>query len=257
MARGSPDLRRVLTFGGQAPLAVGSLIAAMAVATVGGTIWPPLAELLWLQVPSAGTPPWLAAAQPWRLLTWPFFQGHLGGSVLTLLFGGFMLLWLGRQLSSAWSERRFLVRFFVLTGGAGLASLLLVGLLGGGEVYFGIWAVLDALLVTWGLIFPNQRLSWFGVLQMTGGTVARVVTIGTPLWALAVAPSGDGVVGRLVAYLPHLAAIGLAWLLVAGGPRRGWYRLKDWWLRRDLESRRRKFKVVSTDRPRPTKPWLN
>jgi hypothetical protein len=254
VAPGSPDLKRILTFGGQAPLSVGALIAAMVVATVGGTLWPPLGDLLALQIPGDGSTPWLTALEAWRLLTWPFFQGHLGGSVLTLLFGGFMLLWLGRQLSYAWTERRFLIRFFVLTGGAGLATLLLLLPFGGGGSYAGIWPVLNALLVTWGLIFPNQRLSWFGALEMTGATVAKVVTIATPLWALAVGQGG--VLGRLLAYLPHLAAIGLAWLLVAGGPRRGWYQVKDWWLRRDLDRQRRKFKVVTTDRP-PPGGWVN
>jgi hypothetical protein len=256
VAPGSPDLKRILTFGGQAPLSVGALIAAMVVATVGGTLWPPLGELLSLQIPGEGAAPWLTALEAWRLLTWPFFQGHLGSSVLTLLFGGFMLLWLGRQLSYAWTERRFLIRFFVLTGGAGLATLLVLLPFGGGGGYAGIWPVLNALLVTWGLIFPNQRLSWFGALEMTGATVAKVVTIATPLWALAVAPAGVGILGRLLAYLPHLVAIGMAWLLVAGGPRRGWYRVKDWWLRRDLDRQRRKFKVVTTDRA-PPGGWVN
>ena len=255
MARGSPDLRRLLTFGGQAPLSVGALIVAMVVATVGGTLWAPLGGLLVLEVPARGADLWLAALEPWRLVTWPFFQGHLGGSILTLLFGGFMLLWLGRQLSYAWSERRFLVRCLVLAAGSGLATVLVLAPLGAGGSAFGIWPLLNALLVTWGLIFPNQRLSWFGALEMSGRTVALVVTAGTPLWALAVAPAGATILERLAAYLPHLAAVGLAWLLVAGGPRRGWYRAKEWWLRRDLARQRRKFKVVSTSRP-PTE-WMN
>lgn len=256
MARRSSGLRQALTFGGQAPLSVGALIAAMAVATVGGTLWAPLARLLTLEVPTAETPAWVVLLEAWRLVTWPFFQGALPGSVLTLLFAGFMLLWLGRQLSYAWSERRFLLRFLALSAGAGAGTLLLLAPFGYPAGYFGIWAVLNALLFTWGLIFPNQRISWFGALEMTGATVARVVAIGTPAWALVVAPAGLGIAGRLLAYLPHLLAIALAWLLVAGGPRRAWFRARDWWLRRTLERQRRKFKVVTTDRP-PPKTWMN
>lgn len=256
MARGSPDLRRVLTFGGQAPFSVGVLLAAMLAATVGGTIWPALGGMLVLEVPTFETPAWVVVLEAWRLVTWPFFLGPLPGSILTLLFAGFMLLWLGRQLSYAWSERRFVTRFLVLGVGSGLATLALLAPFGYPAVYFGVWAVVNGLLVTWGLIFPHQRISWFGALEMTGATVARVVAIGTPIWALVVGPPGAGIGGRLVAYLPHLVAIALAWLLVTGGPRRGWYRLREWWLRRTLASQRRKFKVVSTDRP-PGKQWMN
>lgn len=256
MARGGSDLRRVLTLGGQAPLSVGGLLLAMLVATVGGTASPTLARWLVLEVPSGDASSFGVLLEAWRLVTWPLYQGPLPSSVLTLLFAGFMLLWLGRQLSFAWSERRFLLRVVVLSAGAGLATLVLLAPFGVGISYFDAWAVVNALLVTWGLIFPRQRLSWFGALEMSGATVAKVVTIGTPVWALLVAPPGAGLVGRLVVYLPHLAAIGLAWLLVAGGPRRALYRLKDWWLRLSLDRQRRKFKVITTDRP-PPKQWMN
>jgi hypothetical protein len=169
VGRGTSDLKRALTFGGQAPLSVGALIAGMAVATVGGTLWAPLARLLTLEVPTLETPSWVVLLEAWRLLTWPFFQGQLPGSLLTLLFAGFMLLWLGRQLSYAWSEQRFLVRFAVLSAGSGLGTLLLLTPFGYPAGYFGIWAVLNALLLTWGLIFPNQRISWFGRLGARGG----------------------------------------------------------------------------------------
>lgn len=256
MARLSPGLRRALTFGGQAPLPVGALIVAMVLATVGGTVWPPLGDGLVLLAPRLEAPTWVVLLEAWRLVTWPLVQERLPGSLITLFFAAFMLLWLGRQLSYAWSERRFVTRFFVLSAGAGAATLAVLVPLGVPAAYFGIWAVLNALLVTWGLIFPSQRISWFGAVQMTGATVARVFTVGTPVWAVVVGWSSLGLLGALVAYLPHLAAIGLAWLLVAGGPRRGWFRLQDWWQRRTLERQRRKFKVISTDRPRP-KEWMN
>jgi hypothetical protein len=256
VARRSPDLRRLLTFGGQAPLPVGGLITAMVVATLAGTLWPPLGESLVLVAPPLGPASWLVLLEVWRVVTWPFFQGHLSRSILTLFFAGFMLLWLGRQLSYAWSARRFLVRFLVLAAGSGIGTLVLLAPFGTPRAYFGAWAVVNALLVTWGLIFPNQRLSWFGALEMTGATVAKVVSIGTPLWAVVVGWSSLGLLGALVDYLPHLLAIALAWMLVAGGPRRAWYRLHEWWLRRTLDRQRRKFKVVTTDRPPPTK-WMN
>jgi hypothetical protein len=247
----------VLTLGGQAPLSVGALLLAMVLATVGGTAWPPLAGGLVLLVPGADAASWPVLLQAWRLFTWPLVQEPLPRSLFTLLFAGLMLVWLGRQLSYAWSEKRFLVRFLILSGGAGFGTLLLLAPLGVQAVHFGAWAVVNALLVTWGLIFPNQRLSWFGAVEMTGATVAKAFTLGTPAWALIVGWSSLGPLGALADYLPHLLAIGLAWLLVAGGPRRAWFRLRDRWLRLTLERQRRKFKVISTDRPPPPKTWMN
>ena len=254
MARRDSPLRQALTFGGQAPLAVGALIAAMVVATVAGSAAPLVASLLWLEVPPEGASGLIVLLQVWRLFTWPFFQGSLPGSLLTVLFAGFMLLWLGRQLSFAWSERRFLLRFFVLTAGAGAVTLLLLTPFGYPIGYFGIWAPVNALLVTWGLIFPNQRISWFGAIQMSGLGVARLVAIGTPVWALLIGPPALDWRG-LVTFLPHLAAVGLAWLLVTGGPRRALHRLSAWWDARRLASARKKFKVI--DSGRPPRSYLN
>jgi len=254
VSRRDSPLRLALTFGGQAPLAVGALIAAMVVATVAGSASPRVALWLSLEIPPPGDGALVTMLQAWRLVTWPFFQGMLPGSVLTLLFAGFMLLWLGRQLSYAWSEQRFLLRFFVLTVGAGAITLLLLAPFGYPIGYFGIWAPVNALLVTWGLIFPNQRMSWFGAIQMSGLGVARLVAIGTPVWAVLVGPPAVDWRG-LVTYLPHLVAIALAWLLVTGGPRRGLHRLSGWWADRRLASARRRFKVV--DPGRPPRDYLN
>lgn len=256
MARGPERLQEVLTLGGRAPRVVGGLLLAMAVATVGGSIVPGLASLLVLRVPSPDGGGWLELLEAWRLLTWPLYQGPFPGGLLDLLFGGLMLVWLGRQLSFAWSERRFAIRCAAVTVGAGLLTTLLLAALGWPFSYGGIWPLTMALLLTWGLVFPGQRVSWFGVLDMSGATVAKAVAIGTPLWALAAGPQGAGLAGRLVAYTPHLAALLVAWLFLADGPRRRWYRLKGWWAQRRLASARKRFKVITTDRP-PPKQWMN
>jgi hypothetical protein len=257
VARPPLDLRRVLTLGGQAPASVGALLVAMAVATLLGTASTTAAGWLVLVAPGGGSAGWLAATELWRLVTWPLFQGPLPNGLLTLLFAGFMLLWLGRQLSFAWSERRFLLRCLALTVGSGILTLVVATLFELPEVWFGAWPLVNALLVTWGLVFPGQRLSWFGALEMTGRTVALIFTIGTPLWALAVGSAGQGLLARLGPFLPHLAGVALAWLLVTGGPGRGWLRLREWWLRLTLERQRRRFKVITTGGPPRGRDWLN
>jgi membrane associated rhomboid family serine protease len=254
VARRGSELQWVLTLGGQVPRTVGAMVVAMVLTTALVGLVPEVALLLPLRVePHEGV---TNLVQVWRLVTWPFPQSIrdvLG--LLNLVFAVIWLVWLARRLSYAWGERRFLARFFTLAVGAGLLTYLTFWLLGVGYGYAGAWPVLNALVITWGLIFPNERLSLYGTIQMTGQGVANLFTVGTPIYAL-VAGGSQFIPMRLLEFTPHLAGVALAWLLVAGGPRRGWYRLKDWWLRRKLERQRRKFKVISTDRPRP-KPWMN
>jgi len=252
VARRGSALREALTFGGQAPLAVGGLIVAMAVATALPLLFRSLGTLLWLSSPLlAGDAVMIEA---WRCLTWPFVQPPQDLLILTLIFAGISLLWLGRQLSFAWSEGRFLLRFFVIAFFAGLLSQLAWALLGLPLTYAGMWPMVNALTVTWGLIFPHQRISWFGAVQMSGAGVARLFFVGTPIYALVMGGS-PSIPLRLLEYLPHLFAIGLAWLLVTGGPRRGLYRLSAWWEARRLASARRRFKVI--DPGKPPRDYLN
>jgi len=239
------DLRRLLTFGGRAPASVGVMLLVATVLTFAGTASPPLGRWLMLEVPDLDTPSWIVIFEGWRLVTWVLFQGPLWGSLLGLLFGGYALAWVGQQLSYAWSEKRFLWRCLGLTAGTGAITLLLLAPFGRPIGYFGMWPLVNALLVTWGLIFPTQRLAWFGVLQMSGAAVAKAVTIATPIWAVLMSPPGLGLLDGVIHYVPHMIAIALAWAMVAGGPRRLWWRAKEWWLRRRLERQRRKFKVVS------------
>jgi len=252
VARRGFDLRQLLTFGGQAPQAAGELIAAMVVTTIVGALVPGVARLLPLVVPATGFLPELA--QVWRLATWPFLQPIEPLVVLTLLFAGVSLVWLGRQLSSAWSERRFLVRFFAITILAGLASELALLPFDLPFAYAGMWPVVNGLLVTWGLTFPRQRLSWFGAVQMSGAAVARLFFIGTPVYALVLGQSSN-LLFRFLEFAPHLATIGAAWLLATGGPRRALHRLTSWWQARRLASAKRRFKVI--DPGKPPREYLN
>lgn len=257
------DLRRLLTFGGRAPFSVGLVLVSATLVTLAGSIWPVLGRRLMLQVPDLDTPSWIVLFEGWRLVTWALYQGPMPPSLLTLIFAGLMLVWLGQQLSYAWSEKRFLWRCLGLTAGSAAITLLLLAPFGWPVGYFGMWPLVNALLVTWGLIFPTQRLAWFGVLQMSGATVAKLVTIATPIWALVMSPAGFARPEGLILFVPHMVAIALAWAMVAGGPRRVWWRAKEWWLRRRLERQRRKFKVVSGTGPGPgpraSKPpkWMN
>jgi hypothetical protein len=250
MAAGD-GLRRALTLGGQAPPAVGGLLVALLLATLAASVVPGLGGWLLLDVGGG----W-SLLQPWRYLTWPFVEAPLPSSLLTLIFAGLMLVWLGRQLVAAWGERVFLTRVALISAGAGALTVLLLAPAGWAQRVQGVWPLTNALLVCWGLLYPNQRLSWFGVLEMRGLTVARLIGLGTPAWALLLGPPGLGPLERLAFYLPNLAALLVAWILVGGGPRRGWRQLSGRWREGRLRRARRRFEVVDPG-PRPPGEWLN
>jgi hypothetical protein len=244
-------VRHALTLGGQVPVAVGGVLAALVLTTLGASVVPPLGGWLSLDLGDA----WLLL-QPWRYLTWSFVESPLPGSLLTLFFAGLLLVWLGRQLTAAWGERGFLLRVLLIATGSGGLTALLLAPLGWELRVHGVWPLTNALLVCWGLVHPHQRLSWFGVVEMRGLTVARVIGLGTPAWALLLGPPGLDPLERLAVHLPHLAALLVAWVLAGEGPRRRWQRLTE--RRREVRRRRARsrFEVIDPG-PRPPGEYLN
>jgi membrane associated rhomboid family serine protease len=238
------DLQTFFTFGGRVPASVGLLVALVVVASILGAIAHDVAEFAALK------PVAIRRGEIWRLVTWPFVETD----VIGLLFGCYMLWWLGQQLSYAWSERRFLVRFLGYTLGAGVGTTLIAFVWSDASVgYVGMWPVVFALLIAWALMFPDRQVSFWGVLQMTGRMIALLTV------ALAILPSlFRGGLRGLGSVLPHIIAIGMAWVQSRGvGGRRSWFNARQWWAEREVRRRARHLKVVkkngSGDRPR----WMN
>lgn len=241
MARRRGDLQRFLTFGDRVPPSVGLVLSLMLAASVWG----------WLNRDMQGfaalAPVLILRGQLWRLVTWPFFQDD----PFTLLFGGLMIYWLGQQLAYVWSERRFLLRFFGYAVFAGAATTLLSVVWEAASVpHIGIWPIANALIVSWAMLYPDRQVNIWGVLPVTGKTLALLVVGGTVLYAIG---------GRLGigAFTPHLFAIAFAWLLSRGAMRGRWLDAKQWWSDREQKRRSKHLKVVkkdgSDDRPR----WMN
>jgi membrane associated rhomboid family serine protease len=236
------------TFGGRVPSTVGVLLALLGGASLWGALDPRVPALAAL-IPQA-----ILAGEVWRIVTWPFVQRD----VLGLLFGGFMLWSLGQQLSYAWSERRFLIRFINYTVVAGVGTTLLAVMLNDPTLgHVGIWPVVIALLVSWAMMFPDRQVNLWGVLPMTGKTLALLVVGGTILSGLF-----SGGIRGLATMAPHLIAITMAWLQARGlgrGGQRQWSLARRWWSEREQKRRSKHLKVVkkdkdgSDDRPR----WMN
>ncbi len=241
------ELPRFFTFGGRVPAVVGMLLALELVASVLG--WSNRALLN----AAVLAPVAINRGQVWRLVTWPFFQND----PFTLLFAGFMLWWLGQQLSHVWGEQRLLGRFFLFAIGAGLGTtaLAFVWEPASWVAHAGMWPVVNALLVAWAMLFPDRQVNIWGVLPLTGRVVALLVVFGTVLFSLYALKDG---LGGFVQFLPHMFALAVAWVQARGlGPRRAWTEARFWWLEREQRRKARRFKVVKKDGSGERPRWMN
>jgi membrane associated rhomboid family serine protease len=225
------------------PATVGLLLAAMLVASVWAATDRAVAGA------AALMPVAVWRGQAWRLVTWALVQPDPG----TLLFGGFMLWWIGQQLSYAWSERRFVARVLAYTLAPGVATALLALVWPGASTvaHLGMWPLVNALLVSWAMLHPDAQVNVWGVLPLTGRSLALLVTGGTVLYA---------VFSGFAEFAPHLSALAVAWFQARGaglGGGRPWRRARRWWAERAARRRARHLKVVRKNGSGDGPTWLN
>jgi membrane associated rhomboid family serine protease len=175
---------------------------------------------------------------------------------LTLLFGGLMLYSFGTQLAFDWGEARFLWTFVLLTAGAGILTVALWAAGAPVPGHLGMWPPVIGLLLMWSLRYPDQQLSFWGILPMSGRMMAILVVAGTVLYGLA----AGGVAG-LFAFAPHFASLFLGWALTRarfGVSLRRWkLAWRDFRLERQMRRRSKHLKVVRKSGQDDPPRWLN
>ena len=224
-----------LDFGGRVPAVVGALLVATAVVSLGGALALPLRRLLLL------SPGAVWGGEVWRLVTYVVVENH----PVSLLFGGLALWWLGPDLVATWGARGFLARYAGLPIAAAVVATLLAPLWPAlaAHGFTGFWVALDAMVVAWGLLHPHRQILLFLTVPVSGRTLAAITVGGTVLFAIFDGPS---------AFVPHLAAEGLAWLQASGAGPGGWLRR----IRLPRRRPRHRFEVIHADRD-PDRRWLN
>jgi membrane associated rhomboid family serine protease len=198
---GGSGWQRRLSFGGRLPWSVGLLllltVALSVVAAVADRHVAPLFDL------AALAPEDVWRGQVWRLVTWPLVQP----SVFGLLWACVFLYWFGRELAEAWGSPRFLAVFGTITvvaaAGTCLAALVDPAVLA--HRYLGGYAIQCAMIVAWGLSFPDRVLRLYFILPIRGVVIAWLTVVITVLFVVYAGWEG---------YLPELVAEGstLAWL---------------------------------------------
>lgn len=239
MRRRPSPADNVLSFGGNVPPVVGGLIIALLAGSILGTVSPNIRAAAAL-IPAA-----ILDFQVWRLVTWVFVETD----PLSLVFGGLMLYWFGRDLAWAWGPNRFLATWFGLTAGAAVATTVLALVVPGLAVgaWLGAWAILSALVIAWASIFPERQILFMFALPISGRTLLWITIGGTLLYALF------GGIGR---YVPHLIAQGLMLLTLRGGlPFRGvWQTFRIREMERRAKKRAAHLKVVKKN---GSGDWMN
>ncbi len=239
MRRRENPLDELLTFGGRVPSAVGALVALLVLSSLAGALQP------WLRAAAVLVPGAVWAGQLWRVVSYPFFESD----PLSLVFGGLMLFWFGRDLSYAWGARRFLLTFLAFTAAAGVVTCLVARVWPVVWVhpYLGIWPVVDALVVAWAMIFPDRQILLYFALPVSGNTLLYLTIGGTLLYA---------VFGGLAAFVPHLAAEGMMLILARGYSLRGfWQTMRIRSQERRARRRAKHLKVVGKESEPPR--WMN
>lgn len=234
------ELPPFFTFGGRIPASIGLALIVTAVITVYTWQNRPFGGLLAL------APGGILAGEVWRIVTWPFVQGDPFG----LIFVALMFWWLAPQLMWGWGERRFWLRLLGITAGAAVATTLVFLVWDpAGAPHLGAWPVLNAMFIAWAMRAPDAVVNIWGVLPLQARTLALLIVGGTVLYALF---------GGLAAFLPHFAAMGIAWALGGGvSPGRLLGGVQDRWRERAQRRRARHLKVVKKDGQGGPPRWMN
>ena len=150
----------------------------------------------------------------WRLVTWIFVELD----PKALVFGCIGIYWFGGELLAGWGPRRLVRRLGGIALFAGVATTVLALAFPHARhlPYFGSAAMGDALLVSWGLTFPQRQIRVWMMLVVDGQTIAYGMCALTVLYALF---------WGLAPVLPLVLACGAAFA-IAGGALPRWWRLR-------------------------------
>lgn len=190
-----------LTFGGRIPAGVGLVVIATTALSFGAAIAGHFGVAVFARAALDGAA--IRRGEVHRALAWALFEPSLA----SLVFACLSLVWLGRDLADRWGSRRFVaswaglaVATAIISTGIGLAFPSLAP-----RAVLGPWPLTSAMLLAWGMTFPDRVVRFFFVLPLAGRAIAWL-TVG-----LTVA---FGVFVGVAEALPALAAelVAAAWL---------------------------------------------
>jgi membrane associated rhomboid family serine protease len=176
----------------------------------------------------------------------PFTYTFIEVAPLSIIFGGIIIWSIGGFLESIWGSKRLLLVALGATALAGFLTALVGLVLPVATAYTGGTVMTTLLWVAYGLTIGRGQTSFWGI-PLSGNALAG---IGAGFVVLSVLTSGANPVQGLLLNLPDVFALFLAFGYVRGAsPKRLWLQFQHWRLQRQLRSRSRNLRVVSTERP--------
>jgi membrane associated rhomboid family serine protease len=145
----------------------------------------------------------------WQILTYPFLALHPIALLLAILMYG----WFGGTLESWWGSPRFFKFYFGITALSAVVTVLLSFFWPAlaAERFLGPYPILGAMIVAWGLTFPDREVRLFFVLPVKG---IHIVWISVGITVLYVIFSGS-----VAPFVPHIVAMAASALTVTGAWR--------------------------------------
>jgi membrane associated rhomboid family serine protease len=237
---GMKALRRDVTIlGGRFPLVAVGLAAATLIVSILG------ANVAAVGAFGVMAPSLVWHGQLWRLLSWTFFEM----SPLSLIFACLIYLFFGRELAYRWGPIGFLRVCLGIVVGSGLVTCLLA--LAWPRLmdfpYASAWALGEALIVAYAMLFPTRTILVYFVIPLAGRQLLILTVAGTLLFGLLVS---------FPLVVPHFAAQGLMYAYLGGfSPRLLWLRLKARSVR--FTPRRRASHLRAVDRDDEPPRWVH
>ena len=141
---------------------------------------------------------------PWQLLTYGFAHGDF----MHLFFNMLVLYMFGAPLEMVWGERRFATYFLLAIMGAGVCQLIVAALAGSQASVVGASGAVYALLLGYGMLFPNQKVMLlFPPIPMKARTFVILFGVGALVLGMTGLQPG-------VAHFAHLGGMISGWLMI-------------------------------------------
>lgn len=232
-------LRRDVTLlGGRFPVVTVGLVATTLIVSILGANVEVVAAL------GVMAPSLVWQGQIWRLLTWTFFEM----SPLSLIFACLMFLFFGRELAYRWGPAGFLQVCAGIVAGSSIVTCLLAQLWPRlmNFPYASAWALGEALIVAYAMLFPTRTILVYFVIPLAGRQLLILTFAGTLLFGLLVS---------FPMVVPHFAAQGLMYAYLRGySPRLLWLQLRA---RSVRWSPRRRSHLKAVDRDDEPPRWVH
>lgn len=153
----------------------------------------------------------------WTLLSYSLL--HSLADFFHLFFNMLLLYFFGPTLEGRWGSRRFVIFYFLGALGGGLTFFAFNLALGSSARLVGASGAVLALIIAWGILFPNLPVYLFGVLPIRGKHLI-LLTVGIEL-LLAVSQTP-------VSSAAHFGGMATGALLITGywRPSKVWGRLR-------------------------------